>query len=225
MSFTSQLVQAFEANADPENAFHMEAYMRNKFSFFGIKAPRRRELLKDCIANSNEDLKLNVRDISRELYSLEQRELHLCAMEIAAKFLKKNYLVEDLDFIEFLITTHSWWDTVDFIAKHLLGQYISEYPDMRKPMLDSFTESNDIWLNRSTILFQLGYKAQTDENILFKQCEIFRHSDEFFIQKAIGWALREYGKIQPDSVLNFVNSVQLKPLSKREAIRIIINKS
>ena len=76
-----------------------------------------------------------------------------------------------------------------------------------------------MWLNRSAILFQLGYKTRTDESILFEQCLAHKESKEFFIQKAIGWALREYSKTNPDAVLNFVNSNQLKPLSTREALK------
>ena len=79
-----------------------------------------------------------------------------------------------------------------------------------------------MWLNRSAILFQLGYKNKTDETLFYKLCLEHRHSDEFFIQKAIGWALREYGKTNPESVLNFVRSNTLKTLSEKEAIRNII---
>ena len=79
-----------------------------------------------------------------------------------------------------------------------------------------------MWLNRSALLFQLGYKEHTDETLFYSLCLEHRHSDEFFIQKAIGWALREYGKTNPDSVLNFVRSNTLKPLSEKEAIRNII---
>ena len=78
-----------------------------------------------------------------------------------------------------------------------------------------------MWLQRSSIIFQLGYKKNTDEALLFKQCLAHKHSEEFFIQKAIGWALREYGKTNPQSVLNFVNSADLKSLSTKEAIRNI----
>ncbi len=76
-----------------------------------------------------------------------------------------------------------------------------------------------MWLNRSAILFQLGYKKDTDASVLFDECFKHRHSKEFFIQKAIGWALREYGKVNPDSVRKFVGSAELKPLSTREALK------
>ncbi|MBT8272813.1 MAG: DNA alkylation repair protein, partial [Bacteroidia bacterium] len=146
---------------------------------------------------------------------------HMCAMEIIEKELRRSYDKADIAFIEELIVTNSWWDSVDFIAKNILGKYLATYPDQTKTTVERFSRSSNLWLNRSSIIYQLGYKQNTDAKILFRQCERFRHSDEFFIQKAIGWALREYAKTDPKAVMDFVKSTQLKPLSQREAIRNI----
>jgi 3-methyladenine DNA glycosylase AlkD len=89
-------------------------------------------------------------------------------------------------------------------------------------MLDLYSERDNMWLNRSAILHQLSYKNETDEAELFKHCIVHKESEEFFIQKAIGWALREYGKVQPEAVLNFMKQTKLKELSEREAIRRLI---
>lgn len=221
MGFVSELKEVFEQNRNPEYAIQMKAYMKNNFEFFGIKANERRALLKPIETKFKDELKEDVRPITKDLYARTEREFHLCGMELTAKYLKRNYLKEDLEFIEFLIVTNSWWDTVDFIAKNILGRYIEEHPQMRPKMLKSFKTSNDLWLNRSTLLFQLGYKNKTDEALLFGLCEYFSDREEFFIRKAIGWSLREYAKVRPRAVLNFVNSTQLKSLSTKEAIRNI----
>ena len=100
--------------------------------------------------------------------------------------------------------------------------YLIQYPEKIKDVILKFSNSENLWLIRSTVLFQLGYKSKTNEELLYGLCIINSNSNEFFIKKAIGWSLREYGKTNPKSVLNFVNSTELKPLSKKEAIRNII---
>ncbi len=222
MTFINQLTALFEANANPEFAAGMKSYMRSKFDFYGIKADLRRELLKKAIASCTADVANDPRQITKQLYKLPQRELHMCAMEIFEKELRKKYVLKDIVLIEKLITTNSWWDSVDFIAKNILGKYLMVFPEQTTDTISKFSKSPNLWLNRSTLIFQLGYKKNTNEQILFQQCLKFKHSNEFFIRKAIGWALREYAKTNSISVLNFVNSTQLKPLSKKEAIRNII---
>ena len=221
MTFISHLSQLFDNNKNVEDAIHMKNYMKGKFEFFGIKAQERRELLKSIYKQHEDELKGNPKTVIKQLYNLPQREFHMCAIELAYKHLNKKWNKEDIDFIEYLLTTNSWWDSVDYIAKQLLGGYLLIYPSEIKKVITSFSNNNNLWLNRSSIIYQLGYKSKTDEAILFSQCLKFKKSDEFFIQKAIGWALREYAKVNPDSVLNFVNSAGLKILSHKEAIRNI----
>ena len=222
MSFIEHFIDTLKKNSDPDNASYMTDYMRGQFQYFGVKTTLRRDVLKQVISEHKAELNDNIRDITLNLYKLPQRELHVSATEIFEKNLRKTYLKKDIAIIEKLITQNSWWDTVDFIAKQILGKYLLRYPEEIPNVISKFSASKDMWLNRSAILFQLGYKSNTNQDILFKQCEIHKHSDEFFIQKAIGWALREYGKTNPNSVLNFVNLATLKPLSHREAIRNII---
>ena len=222
MSFIEHLINTLDKSSDTDNASYMTDYMRGKFQYFGVKTTLRRDILNQVIADNKVEISENTREVTLKLYKLPQRELHVSATEIFEKNLRKTYLKEDITIIEKLITQNSWWDTVDFIAKQILGKYLLKYPEEVPNVISKFSASKDMWLNRSAILFQLGYKSNTNEDILFKQCEIHKHSEEFFIQKAIGWALREYGKTNPESVLNFVNSTPLKPLSQREAIRNII---
>jgi len=157
-----------------------------------------------------------------DLYDLPERELHHSAIELFKKQLHKSYKKEDILIIEKLITLNSWWDSVDFIAKQILGNYLLQFPEDTQKVITNYSNSDNMWLNRCSIIFQLGYKEQTNENLLFQQCLEHKHSDEFFIQKAIGWSLREYGKTNPNAILKFLETADLKPLSKREAIRNII---
>ncbi len=219
MEFITQLQKVYTTNANTEQQQQMEAYMRHLFPFHGIKAPIRKQLLKEVIKEHTTFLQEHVRDVVKVLYQLPQREYQYSAMELLDKFARKKYLEEDSELITKLITTHSWWDTVDFISKHILGHYLFLFPSQKRTLIDAYSESNNIWLNRAAILFQLGYKDATNEKELFNQCYKHKDSREFFIQKAIGWALREYGKVQPKAVLSFVKNTPLAPLSEREAIR------
>jgi 3-methyladenine DNA glycosylase AlkD len=221
MNFIAKLESAFQEKSNPENAFAMAKYMRNHFSFFGIKTDERRQIFKDIWKENKNEITENFREIAYKLYSKPQRELHYCAIEIFIKQLKGNYKKEDIQLIEKLIITNSWWDSVDTIAKNILGDYLLEYPLETEKVIERFSNSDNTWLNRSAILFQLSYKGKTNFDLLKSECEKHKNSTEFFIQKAIGWALREYGKTNPESVRNFVANANLKPLSQKEAIKNI----
>lgn len=221
MNFIKSLEIAFLKNSNHENAWAMAKYMRNHFLFFGIKTDDRRHILKAIWKENQEEVSEKPREIALKLFAKTQRELQYCALEILIKQLKGNYRKEDIQLIEKLIITNSWWDSVDTIAKNILGQYLLEYPLETKKVIERFLNSENMWLNRSAILFQLGYKEKTNFDLLQFKCEKHKNSTEFFIQKAIGWALREYAKINPEAVKNFVNNTQLKPLSKKEALKNI----
>ena len=222
MNFTNKLETAFQKNSNPENAFAMAKYMRNHFSFFGIKTEDRRLIFKTICKEKQSEISENLRAIALELYSKTQRELHYCAIEILIKQLKGNYKKEDIQLIEKLLITNSWWDSVDTIAKNVLGEYLVEHPLEIENVIERFSNSENMWLNRSAILFQLGYKQKTNFDLLKSECEKHKNSDDFFIQKAIGWALREYAKTNQQAVKNYVINTNLKPLSKKEALKNIL---
>ncbi|WP_223033329.1 DNA alkylation repair protein [Hanstruepera marina] len=222
MSFVTELKHTFKSQTNHVLAEQMSAYMLNKFPFYGIKTPLRRSLSKPIIENHKLEIRDTVRTLTFDLYDLPEREMHMVAIELFERQLRKSYKKEDIVLIEKLITTQSWWDSVDFIAKQILGKYLLLYKEETPTIIQKFSDSKNLWLQRSSIIFQLGYKEKTNEALLFKQSLIHKESDEFFIQKAIGWALREYGKTNPKAVLDFVNTNTLKPLSKREAIRRLI---
>ena len=221
MNFILALENAFEVNQNPENAFAMAKYMKNNFTFFGIKTEKRRRIFKEIWKENKEEVSANARGIALGLYSKLEREFQYCAIEILIKELKGNYKKEDIHLIEKLITSNSWWDSVDTIAKYILGEYLVDFPLETKNVIDRFSNSDNMWLNRSAILFQLGYKQKTSADLLFSECLKHSHSKEFFIQKAIGWALRQYAKINPEAVKEFVKSNDLKKLSTKEALKNI----
>jgi len=222
MEFCSQLEKAFNENGNAENAVAMSKYMKNNFRFFGIKTEDRRKIFKSISAENLLEIKDNPRKIALFLYSKKERELHYCALEILIKYLKNKYSKEDIQVIEKLIVTNSWWDSVDVIAKFILGEYLLQFPLETDIVIRRFSNSDNMWLNRSAILFQLGYKKKTNFELLKSICEQHKSSTEFFIQKALGWALREYAKINPEAVKNYVSSTDLKKLSEKEALKNLI---
>jgi 3-methyladenine DNA glycosylase AlkD len=118
-----------------------------------------------------------------------------------------------------MIVTKSWWDTVDALAAHVVGTHFSRHPQVRAEYLSRWRHSDQIWLRRTTLLFQLRYKDRTDRDLVFALIDENLGSDEFFIQKAIGWALREYSKTDSQAVQEYVSATRLAPLSKREALK------
>ncbi len=211
-------------HANPSDAPAMEAYMKHKFRFFGIKGTPRKVLLRSFLKEHPISEKDNVDEILhfvRELWNLPERELHYCAQEILIKH-HKLLRPEDLPFLEELITSHSWWDTVDTLASNVLGPFFNKYPDLILPTIERWMGSENIWLHRCCILFQLKYRASTDTGLLTRIIIELKDSSDFFIRKAIGWALREYSKTDPEFVQNFTLHNVLSPLSYREATKHLV---
>ncbi len=219
-SYITELEIAFQKHSNSENSFHMKKYMKNKFEFFGIKAPLRKEITRNFLRKNNLPNVSFIKDISVELWEKPEREFQYFGMELLTKYLK---LLES-DFIhhsEYLITTKSWWDTVDFIAVNLVGKHFLNHQELMFPITNNWMKYDNIWLQLTSILFQLKYKSNTDLPLLFNYINMLSHSNEFFIRKAIGWALREYSKTNPKIVIEFVNSHDLSGLSRREALKRI----
>lgn len=154
---------------------------------------------------------------------MDERELQYFAIELLIKT-KKQWTVEDVTLIEYLVTHKSWWDTVDFLAAIIAGAWFKKFPEHIKPVTEKWNTSENIWLQRTSILFQLKYKKDTDLKLLSKYIKRLFSSNEFFVQKAIGWILREYSKTDPVMVQKFVDTEKLMPLSKREALKVIERK-
>ena len=224
--YLTPLKKLFETHANRGNAEHMKRYMRDQFEFYGIKTPGRKEFQKEFLEKNGfppEELLLAV---IKELWQLPQREYQYFTVGLMEKVLKSRKPLpkppqEMIVLFEYLITTKSWWDTVDGIAIRLMGLFFQKHPEFIKPCTNKWIQSDNIWLQRTAILFQLKCKEKTDEALLFNTIKQFTDSDEFFIQKAIGWALREYSKTYPQRVIKFVQETPMAPLSKREALKSI----
>jgi len=209
----------FEQNANPAQSAPMKKYMRDQFEYLGIKSPQLKILFGQHIAEHGLPAIVELDGIVHELWDLPQREFQYAAVGLVGR-LDKQLPSKSIKTLEYMITHKSWWDTVDSIAGGSVGVYFKRFPDVREKYLAKWRASDNFWLRRTTILFQLGYKQETDFDLL---CEIIREnlgSKEFFINKAIGWSLRQYARIDPKAVKKFVNATKdLSPLSRREAMK------
>lgn len=215
--YLSPIIASFESKANPEVALQMEKYMRNLFPFFGIKSPERREVYKDFLKKKDFIQSENKREIVEWCWQAPQREYQLFAMDYLGRSVK-NTSENLLELYEYMIVTKSWWDTVDYIAINLVGVYFKNYPKKIEKVTNKWMKSENIWLLRTCLLFQLKYKSQLDTKLLNSFISELKKSKEFFIQKAIGWILREYSKTNPDFVIDYVNNNDLASLSKCEAL-------
>jgi 3-methyladenine DNA glycosylase AlkD len=217
--YVKQLKSLFEQHADPTQAPAMKKYMRDQFEYLGIKTPQSVALQKEFYAEHGLPEVTELDSTLRDLWSLPQREFQYVAVGLLGR-LSKQIPPEFIETIEYLITTKSWWDTVDSIAGGTVGVHFKRYPMVKKKVLVRWRKSENFWLRRTTILFQLNYKQETDFDLL---CEIINEnlgSKEFFINKAIGWALRQYARTDPKAVIKFVKATKdLNPLSRREAMK------
>lgn len=219
-NFTDLIVQEFRLKANHEIAFAQKKYMKHKFEFYGLKSPLRREIQKPFLVQKYLPPKLDLELIVKELWLKPQRELHYFTQELLYKYAEK-FDKKDTDLFEFMILHNSWWDTIDFIAPNLLAPYFQMFPTQIECHVEKWLNSGNIWLQRSVILFQLKYKEQLDTELLAHIIKKLLGSNEFFINKAIGWILREYGKTNPVWVKDFVLKTDLSKLSRREATRLL----
>lgn len=198
---------------DKEYAIFMNKYMKNKFKFIGVPAPKRQEIQKDIF----EKVGLNAINVNfvYEMFQNEYREFQYIAIDYLKKM--KNCLkINHFKLLEYLVITKSWWDTVDNVAVSLIGHICKKYPELINDNIVSWSISDNIWIRRSSIIFQLKYKEQTNEQLLADIINKNLHIKEFFIQKAIGWSLREYSKTNCNWVKDFIQNTKLSSLAKRE---------
>jgi 3-methyladenine DNA glycosylase AlkD len=212
------LLELFEKNANPSQAAPMKKYMRDQFEYLGIKTPQNAALQKEFYAEHGLPDVNDLDEILRDLWALPPREFQYVGLGLL-NMLEKRLPAKVIKTIEYLIITKSWWDTVDSIASHTVGTHFRRYPEVRARYLPKWRASKNIWLRRTAILFQLNYKKETDFELLRDIIRENLDSKEFFINKAIGWALRQYARVNPNAVSKFVKSTPLHPLSRREAMK------
>jgi 3-methyladenine DNA glycosylase AlkD len=216
----NELQEKFLLLANPEHAQGAEAYMKNLFKFYGIYTNERRNISSDYIKEVGILTSKELEKTVKALWKMPYREYQYVGLELIA-FHKKHWDENIINLVEFCLVNKSWWDTVDNIATLILGPYFKLFPHQIIPVTGKWNTADNFWLQRSSIMFQKAYKKNTDTTLLSQYILNCNSSKEFFIQKAIGWALREHSKTDAAWVLEFVANNQLAPLSKREAIRLI----
>jgi 3-methyladenine DNA glycosylase AlkD len=217
-TYAKELRKLLLDHPNEQDARQMEQYMRNQYTFIGLRAPTLKALFKQYINEKGLPKREELHEVILDLWAYPERELQMAGLSILTRMVKQ-FTIEDIALLEIIIQQKAWWDTIDHIAKHLVGPYFQMYPEMTRPTLEKWLKSEHLWLVRSCILFQLGYKQETDKEILVEMIERSKHMKDFFIEKAIGWALREYAKTNPDFVKEYVETHSLPKLSVREALK------
>jgi 3-methyladenine DNA glycosylase AlkD len=218
--FINTLEIEFIANKNDKIAFQQKMYLRNQFEFYGLRSEERRVLQKPFLLNTYLPKKKELKALIKTLWEKPQRDFQYFGQELVFKY-SKQFELEDISLFEFMVTHKSWWDTVDFIAVKLMGAFFKKYPEQKEVYVDKWLKSDDLWLKRCALLFQLKYKDKIDVYILSKVINRLLGSKEFFINKAIGWVLREYSRTNPKWVMAFTDKTELHTLSKREALRLL----
>jgi 3-methyladenine DNA glycosylase AlkD len=213
----STLRRSLSASANDTNAKAMSAYMKGHFHYHGIKSPERKLLSAPFMKRWTPEFAKHPEELVKALWAQKEREYQYIAMEFLARA-KRDWKADRLDLYHHLLVSKSWWDTVDMISSTLVGGLIKKYPELEEVM-DEWNLSENMWLVRSSILYQLKYGQDMDLERL--SMNILRHSEskEFFIQKAMGWILRQAARYHTDWVLHFVEVNRLPALTKREALK------
>jgi 3-methyladenine DNA glycosylase AlkD len=209
--------------ADPAKAPIMQAYMKSEMPYLGIQATPLRKVARAVFSAHKIESFPEWRDTVLELWrGARYREERYIAIELAGYPAHRQFRTLDaLPMYEEMITTGAWWDYVDSIASHRLGELLRLHPAKMGRVLRKWAKSDDMWKRRSAILAQLGFKADTDLALLYDCIRPSIREKEFFLRKAIGWALRQFAKTDPKEVSRYVaeHEAQLSPLSRREALK------
>lgn len=211
---------AFEPLHDPIRAEAMQAYLRGQFQFLGLSTPVRREAAKQIVnaSHSREELL----DTVEALWMLPQREYRYTAIDLLARW-KMRLTVKDVPLLIALANREPWWETVDGLSG-VISDVLwvdAEKGMMEFPVMERALVSNQMWSRRIAMTHQLGWRNHTNQDRLFRYALTLADEKEFFIQKAIGWALRDYARTAPRAVKTFIKKEGsvLSPLSIREAIK------
>jgi len=218
------LSELFQTNRSRKNALDMSKYMKGHFYFFGIKNPLRQTIMREWWREQSIKNEYDLKFFISSLWKLDKREFQYVALDFGKRF-KRLFTPESIPFIRECVTTKSWWDTVDTVASHFTGAVVYQYPKTGKVM-DKWIDDENMWIRRAAILHQLNFKERTNGDRVFRYCEKRMHKSEFFIRKAIGWALRQYSYVDGNAVFQIVkdNKSELSTLSKTEALKALKRK-
>ena len=217
------LRREFRAEADPAKAAAMRAYMKSAMPYYGVQAGDQRRIYREVFARFALRDFAQWRDTVLCLWRKARfREERYAAIELTGyKSYAAFQTVETLPLYEEMIVTGAWWDLVDGIAIHRIGGLVRRYPEIMKPQMRAWSLCDNLWKRRSAILCQVTFQAATDLPLLYECIEPALASKEFFLRKAIGWALRQFAWTDPNEVIRYVRfkRSELSPLSKKEALK------
>jgi 3-methyladenine DNA glycosylase AlkD len=206
--------------ADPAKAASMAAYMKTDTPFYGAQKAARKPVQREAVRRFPPADRNEYRRAVLALWGRPHREERYIAIEYARSF--PTYItLSSIPLYRKMIVEGAWWDYVDSLAIHLVGQVLLNQRNAATPKVEAWIDDTDMWLRRSAIIGQVGHKGATDTGLLFGACARRMHETEFFIRKAIGWALRDYARSNPSAVAAFVEEHrdQLSGLSFREATK------
>ncbi|NRQ34831.1 DNA alkylation repair protein [Nonomuraea sp. NN258] len=221
MSLAKAVRIALREAAEPEKAEVMRAYMKSDMPFLGVQAGPRRSALKRVFAEHRfetaPEWRRGVLALWREA---EYREERYAAIELSGHHLYRDFqTLYTVPMYEEMIVSGAWWDLVDDLATHRIGTLLTAFPDSMRPLMLEWAHAGDLWKRRTSILCQNRFKERTDTALLYACIEPSLSDNDFFARKAIGWALREYAKTNPDEVVRYVRAKGLTGLSRREALK------
>lgn len=213
------LRRRLEEVAEPGRVQPMEAYMRNQFPFLGITSKDRKVASRPALVESKAATTDELMAFASACWHEPEREFAYVACDVLRKHAKRVG-PEQLNDVRALITTKSWWDTIDPLAVRVVGPMVQAHPGLVAEM-DRWVRDGNFWVARTAILHQLMFKEATDPGRLFAYAQTRAGDTEFFIRKAIGWSLRQYARIDPGAVRQFVSlhERELSGLTKREAVK------
>jgi 3-methyladenine DNA glycosylase AlkD len=217
--YVTAIKKEFTALANSTKAAGAKAYLLHQFEFYGLQTPERRKICKAFYKANPVNNHSELTKIIKEAFNEPQRELHYFAIELLSHH-HKLWTSKTITLIEWMLTHNSWWDSVDSTNSNVIGKYFIKFPELLENTTNKWNQSSNIWLQRMSILFQLSYKENTNTELLAKYIVNRIDTNEFFVNKAIGWALRAYAYTHKKWVIRFVQDhPQLSNLSKREALK------
>lgn len=215
----SYLFEHLEKLGNKEQAEKMSAYMQHQFTFIGIQRPQLSEFIKPYLKESRKyELDWSFINICWEKEYREAQYIGISYLQQNIRNLEKKHLEN----LKYLITNKSWWETVDSLDS-IVGELVLQNPELEATMLE-WSTANNLWLRRVSIDYQQEFNQKTNVNLLAKIISNNLGSNEFFINKSIGWSLREYAKFDPNWVMNFVeeNRDKMSNLSYKEATKYLL---
>jgi 3-methyladenine DNA glycosylase AlkD len=214
---------ALKTAADPTKAPQMQAYMKSAMPFLGVTGPEQKRIWRQVFSAHPLTAAVQWRAVALTLWrEARWREERYAAVALTDLPGYQTYRTPAaLPMIEEMIVTGAWWDFVDVLAAHHLGDVLCSHPARVKPVLRRWATNRDMWRRRAAMLSQLRFKGDTDLDLLYACIEPNLEHRDFFIRKAIGWALRHYAWTDPREVARYVrkNRERLSPLSVREALK------